>query len=59
MVSMTTDPITGLSRPLTVEELEDRRRDRQWRAAVVGLFVLVGTALALTFWGGFILGAAS
>ena len=45
-----TDPITGVTRPMTADELEERRRDRGRRVAYAGLFVVGAGLLAVGFW---------
>ena len=45
-----TDPITGVTRPMTVTELQDRTRNRGWRAACAGLFVIGAGLCAVGFW---------
>ena len=45
-----TDPVTGVTRPMTVTELADRRRNRGRRVAYAGMFVVGAGLLAVGFW---------
>ena len=48
-----TDIVTGVTRPMTVDELEDRRDLKRWRLRLAVFYILILVGGVVAFVGGY------